>query len=239
MNSATTSFHIKSDKLSALNQSVYLYVQDRIISLDFKPGEKLNMVQLAETLDVSRTPIKAAIDVLVEDGLVVSGSAKSYYVAPLNFTDCLNLSDTRKIIEGTAAYIAADSRTEKDLEAMERNLELAKKHYDEKDYVAFAKTDMEFHECVLAASHNPFLLQAYYTIRVRMQRYRYIVAEYCRKDAPKDTTKAFLKHRCIYKAIKSNYASVARSEMEEHIDYSYRNLFSLGRLSLEDSESLH
>ncbi len=212
-----------------LGQQVYQRILRQIIEVQIEPGERLNIAKIASDLGVSRTPIRSAMDQLSRDGLVKQDGERGYQVAPIGITDCFDLCDTRKILEGTAAYMAANNITKDELEILERSITGAQGCLERGEYDAFAEQDMLFHETLLRAADNRYLLLVYNSIKIRIDRYRYIISTYCRASAQQDTNHAITKHICILRAIKNRYSSVARNEMEEHIAYTYRTLFGLGR----------
>lgn len=213
---------------AALGQQVYNHILRQIIEVQLEPGERVNVTQITEQLGISRTPIRTALEQLAEDGLIKRLGDRGYQVTPLSMTDCFNLCDARKIIEGTAAAMAATNISSADLEILERSIVDARECLARQGYDDFAKQDTIFHEALLRAAGNRYLLQVYDTIKVRITRYRYIISTYCRDSAAQDTSHAVAKHTCIYRALKNRYSSVARNEMEEHIAYTYRTLFNLG-----------
>ena len=213
---------------AALSQQVYNYILRQIIEVQLEPGERINVTKIAEQLGVSRTPIRSAMDQLAEDGLIKRVSDRGYQVTPIGMADCFDLCDARKILEGTAAAMAANNITFADLEILERSIANAKECLARQGFDDFAEQDTIFHETLLRAANNRYLLQVYDTIKIRINRYRYIISTYCRGTAEQDTSHAVAKHTCIFRAVKNRYSSVAQNEMEEHIAYTYRTLFDLG-----------
>ena len=213
---------------AALSQQVYNYILRQIIEVQLEPGERINVTKIAEQLGVSRTPIRSAMEQLEEDGLIKRVSDRGYQVTPIGMADCFDLCDARKILEGTAAAMAANNVTSADLEILERSIVSAKECLARQGFDDFAEQDTIFHETLLRAANNRYLLQVYDTIKIRINRYRYIISTYCRGTAEQDTRHAVAKHTCIFRAVKNRYSSVAQNEMEEHIAYTYRTLFDLG-----------
>lgn len=214
---------------AALSRQVYEHMLRQIVELQIRPGERINITKIADQLGVSRTPLRSAMDRLVADGLVERVGDRGYQAASIGITDCLDLCDARKILEGTAAYMATNNISSADLEVLERSIENAKICLARQGYDDFAAQDSIFHETLLRAADNRYLLLVYNSVKVRINRYRYIISAYCRESAEKDTNHAIAKHTCILQALKNRYSSVARNEMEEHIAYTYRTLFGLGR----------
>ena len=220
---------------AALGSQIYEYVLSQIIRVQMVPGERINVAKIAGELGVSRTPIRTALEQLADDGHVIRTSDRGYQVTPVSMQDCFNLCDARRMLEGTAAYMAANNIRAPELETLELSIAGAKECLDRRDYDEFAEYDKLFHETLLRAANNHYLQMVYDTMDIRIQRYRYIISGYCRSTAETDTGHALEKHRCIYLAVKNRYSSVARNEMEEHITYTYRTIFHLSSIIGADS----
>jgi len=65
-------------------ETAYEIIRDRIIFLDFKPGEVLNDKQLAEELEMSRTPVREAIILLAAVNMVIVRPQVGTFVAPID-----------------------------------------------------------------------------------------------------------------------------------------------------------
>jgi len=84
---------------STLVDQVYDYLRDCIVRLDINLGERLDVRKLSEQLGVSQTPIREALQKLVEQGLVVAKPYKGYFVVELTSRDIEELFDLRKALE--------------------------------------------------------------------------------------------------------------------------------------------
>jgi len=218
----------ENQSAAGLNDQVYQYILDQIIKLGIEPGQRINTTKVAANLGVSRTPIRSAMDRLCEEGFVESVSDRGYRVIPIAMSDCFNLCDARKILEGGAAYMAANNIGAKDLEILEHSIVDAKLCLKNNEYDAFAEYDTIFHETLFNAANNRYLKIMHDRMKIKIDRYRYFISFYCRSTAAEDTRHALEKHSCIFRALKNRYSSVAQNEMEEHIAYTYRTLFNLG-----------
>jgi DNA-binding GntR family transcriptional regulator len=98
---------------SNLWDKTYAILKERLIRREFKPNEKLSIPQLAETLGVSRTPIRDALNRLEMEGLVTTISKVGTFVKPIEVSDVLDIMDTRLMLEfWTVESIAALPRRE-------------------------------------------------------------------------------------------------------------------------------
>lgn len=84
---------------TTLVDQVYNYLRDCIVRLEIKPGERLDVRKLSEQLGVSQTPIREALQKLVEQGLVIAKPYSGYFVIELTPRDIEELFDLRKALE--------------------------------------------------------------------------------------------------------------------------------------------
>ena len=106
---------INLDNYKPLRDVVFENLRAAILDGNLKAGQRLMEVQLAEQLGVSRTPIREAIRKLELEGLVVMLPRKGAYVANMSFKDLIDVLEIRASLEGLAAYLAAERRSEKSL----------------------------------------------------------------------------------------------------------------------------
>ncbi|MDN3718170.1 GntR family transcriptional regulator [Roseibium salinum] len=106
--------------------SPYRTLRERILTLELRPGSVLDEAGLSRQLEVSRTPIREAIIQLIADGLVVR-EGRSARVAPLDLDDIPPLYDALLISSRMIQRLAAEFRTEADLQVIrEKNDALRK-----------------------------------------------------------------------------------------------------------------
>ncbi|MFQ7397943.1 MAG: GntR family transcriptional regulator [Neglectibacter sp.] len=74
---------VSSRDAAGLNQRVYEHILRQIIEVQIEPGERINVTKIAEQLQISRTPIRSAMDQLVKDGLIKRVSDRGYQVTLL------------------------------------------------------------------------------------------------------------------------------------------------------------
>jgi DNA-binding GntR family transcriptional regulator len=89
-------------KKPKLSEIVYKTIKEKIISNEFMPGQTLQEQDLAEMLDVSRTPVREALFQLAQDGWVDMNSQKSIVVQKVTLKDIDDIFELRALIE---AYV--------------------------------------------------------------------------------------------------------------------------------------
>ncbi len=82
-----------------LNESVYDALKTQILNNQLRPGHKLGHQILAESLGVSRTPIRESLERLYQEGFVVRVANRGYYVAEIDAAVAHELYETREALE--------------------------------------------------------------------------------------------------------------------------------------------
>jgi DNA-binding GntR family transcriptional regulator len=82
-----------------VNQSVYEALKRQILDNQLRPGTKLGHQELAESLGVSRTPVRESLERLYQEGLVVRVPNRGYYVAEISAEEARQLYETREALE--------------------------------------------------------------------------------------------------------------------------------------------
>lgn len=221
---------LKDQPFSILSDLVYQYILDAIVEVKYVPGSKINTKRIAEELGISRTPVRTALDRLVEEKLVEQVGEKGFKVCPVDWRDCMALYDIRDMIEGNAAYIAANTITDAQLEKLRQSVELMRKAIESGDALAIFEADNQFHEQIVRATGNSYLIDMYHSLKNWIRRYqRSLVAT--QKYDIKNDRHLVEKHVVIYRAIKNRYSLVAKAEMEDHLHHIYRVLFDGGLIT--------
>ena len=103
-------FKIKVQK--TLNDLVYQDLKRKILTGEIPSRTRLMEIELANKMNVSRTPIREAIRRLAEDGLVQVEPRRGAFVSNISIKDMLDVFETRADLEGFTAYLAAQRITE-------------------------------------------------------------------------------------------------------------------------------
>ncbi|MDH4440509.1 MAG: GntR family transcriptional regulator [Rhizobium sp.] len=83
-------------------------LRDLLLKGEIEPGERLSEVALSARLQVSRTPLRAALQKLEQEGLVTLIPSGGYSVRSFTRHDVIDAIELRGVLEGTAARLAAE-----------------------------------------------------------------------------------------------------------------------------------
>ncbi len=89
-------------KSVSLTDQAYQIIKNRILNLTYAPGMTLTEAMLTEDLGMSRSPVRAAIQLLQAEGLLVSNYYKSIKVKEITDQDIQDIYQLRELLEGAA-----------------------------------------------------------------------------------------------------------------------------------------
>jgi GntR family transcriptional regulator of vanillate catabolism len=149
-----------------LQETVLMQLRDLILRGDFAPGQHLAEQQLAERLGASRTPVRAALGMLEQEGLIDVSDTGKYLVRQFTPREIADAIAVRGHLEGMAARLVAEHgvsrQLQHDLDAClaQGDRVLAPDELDIDAYAGYAAMNDRFHALVLEASGNRALQRA-------------------------------------------------------------------------------
>lgn len=143
-------------------------VQEGIVSGDLEPGSRLNESRLAEEVQVSRTPLREALQRLVGAGLIASQPRKGFFVPPLSRSEAEDLYHLVGLIESAAFEHAGE--TEAVAVEQLRSISERRRRAREDPRLSF-RLDQKWHSALLAGVRNELLLEQLRLLKHRLLRY--------------------------------------------------------------------
>lgn len=164
---------VNENEYLPLRDVVFNTLRQAILRGEFKSGERLMEIQLANKLGVSRTPIREAIRKLELEGLVIMIPRKGAEVADITEKSLRDVLEVRKALEELAVQLACEKITQEELEELEQAGENFKKVLKRsKDITEVAEADVRFHDVIYMATDNQKLIHLLNKLREQMYRYR-------------------------------------------------------------------
>lgn len=198
-------------------QIAYEIILDNILKNIFLEGEKINQEILSQLLEMSRTPIREALAKLESEGVVVSRDRR-YYVYEANVKDYVNFYEFRIRIESFAAYLAARLASDEQLEELKQVLKMYIEAGNSRDFKRMCQLDSKFHEIIVVASQNQYIINSYRQIDIKKRFYMKNIGV-----STSYTASMQKKHIDIYNAIRNRDEKLAEESMKSHFSfYIYR-----------------
>jgi DNA-binding GntR family transcriptional regulator len=158
---------------SALHEQVAVQLRQMLVESAIAPGEKLNERELAEQLQVSRTPLREAIRVLAAEGLVELLPNRGAIAVRLSEADIANTFEVMAGLEAQSGELAAQRITPDalaEIQAMHFEMMAA---YTRRDLSNYYRLNSAIHSAINAAAANPVLTQTYRQVNARLQSLRF------------------------------------------------------------------
>jgi GntR family transcriptional regulator, rspAB operon transcriptional repressor len=140
---------------STTRTRAYDALRAAIVSGTIAPGARLSENELAETLGVSRTPVREALLRLREDQLVDAVPQFGTFVTPISIRAVKDAQFLREAVECAAVRLAAERARPEDVEQLRDVLRRQEEARDRQDLDAWFNLDEEFHRAVCDLSGRP------------------------------------------------------------------------------------
>jgi len=218
-----------------LGDQVYGRLVEEIVSGRYAVGDRLpGENDLAERFEVSRPVVREALNRLQADGLVTSRQGSGTFVARVpprqivklapgaSIAAILRAFEVRIALEGQAARLAAERRSESELAAIGEALEAMKLAMESGSSAKDA--DFAFHRCVAIASGNMTLLEILDGLAETVGTGMTVALSITRQDTQQRSARVIDEHVRIYEAIAAAEPDSADLAMRYHIDQARKRL---------------
>jgi DNA-binding GntR family transcriptional regulator len=202
------------ERPAALVEDIQQHLRQSIFSGRYPPGTKLRQEQLAEELNVSRTPLREALRVLQNEGILTSSPGRSVVVASASLDDSLAACQFREVVEGVGARLAAEGPAESIKPRLDELIERQREvggpgNWDE---AAFMERDADFHVAMLESTGNKYLKFQVPLVRMASQVFGPLLG-----FAQPDAERSILEHQRIAEAVAEGDGVGAEQWARAHI----------------------
>jgi len=192
---------------------IHATLLEAILSLKLAPGTRVSEADIARAVGASRTPVRAALARLGEEGLIETRPSRGNYVTRFTASAVRGAHFVRDALESAAVAELARSGLEEAVSTrVERNLAAAAKAAERGELDAFGRLDDEFHHLLAEATGHARLVHVLVREKARLARLRAL----CPADA--DYTRRIVgEHAGIVAAIRAGDEGTARARLSAHI----------------------
>ena len=191
-----------------INKEIYKELKKRIVYLDYKPKQVLNIKELAKEFGVSTMPIREVLILLESEKLIHVIPNNGIYVNDISFQELKDVFEIRLFLVGLAGRLAAQRATTEELNKMQELLEKIKQ---EKERSKLIQLDAEFHDLFNCSTKNQALAEALKRLRNQIGRLWFFAKEndaYSQK-IPEDFEE-------LIKALKNKEQNKSEQIMKDH-----------------------
>ena len=191
---------------------VYEVLRMKATHYELRPGEHVNEVSLATELNVSRTPVREALNRLVSEGLMTLVPNKGFFRQPLDIDLIRSLFEVRGAIEGLAVRLFCERATADDLDGLLAQWTAVKEISTTLNSTGIVEHDEAFHCAIAKGSRNQEIERTLGDINSRIRFVRKIAME-----TPRVRKITFVEHDGILKALFERDGDKAAHLMGHHI----------------------
>jgi len=199
-----------------------------------RPGDQLEEAELAERFNVSRTPVREAISVMVSNGLLETRPRKGAYVRVLTPEELLDLFEVAAELEAMACRLAAGSLTEEHEKSIKIQLDKCKKAAKANDKKLYSICNLDFHDAIHQASRNKWLISQLKQTGVHLNSYRSIPY-----DVRGRLAKSAEEHQEIFDAILDGNENKSSELMRSHMMLQGKRLPSMIKYMAQNTPNLN
>lgn len=183
-------------------------LEEEILRGTLDPGSRVNADDVARRMGISHIPVREALRALEAEGWVLHRPHQGASVRQRELTELVDLFEARAVIEPNAVRLAAQRRTNEDLQAL-RGILAEQEAAAEPE--ALARINFDFHVALAAAAHNSTLLSVVISLSKRVRFYFLPTATVRKADSLAD-------HRELYALLERRDSEGAQALLREHID---------------------
>lgn len=211
-------------------------LREMILLEKLPAGTLLPERDLANALGVSRTPMREAIRLLANEGLISHTPSRRPYVADPSLEEINECLRVQGALEALAGELACSVASDHEIAAIAKINGSMKEARDAEERLQAFRLDMQFHEAIVAASQNKALADTHSTYNARLWRVRFLSSQ--RNEGREGTRQEHLE---IVEALSKRDSRATAQALQRHLRTAERNVAAalearakIGREALDD-----
>lgn len=210
-----------------LYKQIYNYLRKEILSGRLTSEKRINEVHLAKKLNVSRGPVREAIQKIEKEGLIIRDARNKLFVYKPTVEDLVNIYQCRMALESLAAELAAINITQSNIDMLSSILqeteEIINSDLSKGETIdRFTEISTKFHNQIIIFSENPRLDQEIKQLKSLVFYYRQYNSKYAWRRH-----EIYEEHKMISEAICTRDKKKAAELMKKHIEHDLQHLIKL------------
>ncbi len=201
-----------------IRDTVYEILREKILTQEYKFGERLNIDSISQELEVSNNPIREALARLEKDGLIVMKPNVGSRVMEFSAESFRDLSETLEILllgafDLCIQYGREDELTQYMSSILDKQKDLLKKSKGQKHF-EFAKAAVDFDSSFVKVSRNSQLIKLFEGLTDLFM----LASVYDYKTREVDKEENIKEHQAILEAVKNKDQTLVQRLVKEHYD---------------------
>jgi GntR family transcriptional regulator of vanillate catabolism len=228
---AAASSELEADRNQSQSVKALLAIRELVLEGVLAAGERISELSIAERTGISRTPIRAALQRLGEEGLIETIPSGGFAVRSFSLQDVFDSIEVRGTLEGLAARLAAERGSSSRLNALNVCLEeldeiVGQELAHEDAFSGYVAANARLHALIIDMAESP-------TLKRQIERAvalpfaspsGFVMAQAVLPESHRILHVAQDQHRCVVEAIANREGARAEAIMREHARLAARNL---------------
>ncbi len=196
-------------------------IEQMIATGQLAAGDRINESTLAESLEISRGPIREACRSLEQAGLLTSKTNRGMYVRQVTLDEARELYELRGAVVGLIGELIVKRGSDEDIAELQRLVDEMQRAADAEDAAAYYKLNLKFHDRLVGAAGNSVAEDTYKRIvnQLHLLRRRGLVQEGNLQSSNQE-------HADIVSALTKRDAEAASTAMRTHVANGFSRLIS-------------
>lgn len=197
---------------SPLPEKIAYQLRRDILRGKLAPDAPIKERDVAAEQDVSRMPVREAIRILAQEGLVLLRPSRSPIVARPSFKEVADQTEVLIALEKLSAELACRHASDADIDRLAEITDRIATEFDHMDPLDMFEVDMSFHRAIADASRNQALAETHSSYLARLWRTRYLAASQRR-----NRERVVTEHGRIISALRDRDPRAARAAIDSHL----------------------
>ena len=186
-------------------------IRENIVNLELAPGSMISEQDIANQLNLSRTPVHEAMQELSSTKIIEILPQRGSHVSLIDMDLVEEAVFARTTIEGAITEMASTRATEKNIQELEENVTLQQFYHEKNNLDKIMELDNAFHEMMYKITNK---MQCHYMIRLMSIHYDRIRELHLHSFNPE---RIINEHKEILAAIKNKDSKAAREALDKHL----------------------
>ncbi|OZI18177.1 GntR family transcriptional regulator [Bordetella genomosp. 7] len=202
---------------------VYERIKAMATTFRLRPGERVNELELARRLGVSRTPVREALNRIAAEGFLQATPNRGYTVRPLDAQQLMALYEYRATVELGVVKLVCERASDQALADLASYVQGSRDEIEtDAQALRLLSRDEAFHERLAVLSGNPEFVRSVRSLNERIRFPRWIDLKARRSHTRND-------HPDIVRALQARDVAAAQAMMSQHIDKHLDHVVDLAR----------
>jgi GntR family transcriptional regulator of gluconate operon len=198
----------------SLPEATAAAVRKALLSGDLRPGDRLREADLAEQLGISRGPVREALRILEQQGVVCIEPRRGAYVRELSVEDAVEVYTLRAALEGLAVRLGVEQGAfdEQAIGQLQHLVDQLADLGETDDPLDWLESDIAFHDLLCRQSGHSLVLKVLSDVRAQI-RQLHVFARF----VPENLRRLADNHQTVLDAVAGGDPVAAESEIKDHI----------------------